>query len=119
MNRDVAGRLLELAQTGLEALEYVQEQTGQGNYEGAISVFTDVLHSFSEIEDVLDSNHIAGVAELASATESLRDGFDWMVKAYAGGKQGDTLDIVQLTLIPRYQRWLEELQKELSSNIEV
>ncbi len=49
MNRDLAKRLLELAKTGLEGLEYVKKQNGQGNFEQAMSVFIDVLHSFSEI----------------------------------------------------------------------
>ena len=56
MNRDLAKRLLELAETGLEGLEYVKEQNGLGNFEQAMSVLTDVIHSFSEIENVLNTN---------------------------------------------------------------
>jgi hypothetical protein len=56
MNRDLAKRLLELAETGLAGLEYGKEQNGQGNFEQTMSVFTDVIHSFSEIENVLNTN---------------------------------------------------------------
>ena len=118
MNRDVAKRLLELAETGLEGLEYVKEQNGQGNFEQAMSVFTDVIHSFSEIENVLNTNQPEqGDADLATAIESLRDGFNWMVKAYESQEQGGTLGIMQLTLIPRYKSWQEELEKSLGRYI--
>ena len=118
MNRDLAKRLLELAETGLEGLEYVKKQNGQGNFEQAMSVFIDVLHSFSEIENVLNMNQPEeGYADLASATESLRDGFNWMVKAYESQEQSGTLEIMQLTLIPRYKSWQEELEKSLSRYI--
>ena len=118
MNRDLAKRLLELAETGLEGLEYVKGQNGLGNFEQAMSVFTDVLHSFSEIENVLNMNQPEeGYADLASATESLRDGFNWMVKAYESQEQSGTLEIMQLTLIPRYKSWQEELEKSLSRYI--
>ena len=100
MNHDLAKRLLELAETGLEGLEYVKEQNGQGNFEQAMSVFADIIHSFSEIENVLNTNQPEeGYAGLASATESLRDGFNWMVKAYESQEQGGTLGIMQLTLM--------------------
>ena len=56
MNRDLAKTILELSETGLEGLEYVKEQNGQDNFEPAMSVFTDVIHSFSEIENVLNTN---------------------------------------------------------------
>lgn len=79
MNRDLAKRLLELAETGLEGLKYVKEQNVMGNFEQAMSVFTGVIHSFSEIEAVLSTNQPK--EGYASATESLRDGFNWMVKA--------------------------------------
>jgi hypothetical protein len=118
MNRDLAKRLLELAETGLEGLEYVKEQNGQGSFEQAMSVFTDVLHSFSEIENVLNTNQPEeGYADLATATGSLRDGFNWMVKAYESQEQGGTLGIMQLTLIPRYKSWQEELEKSLGRYI--
>ena len=114
MNRDLAKRLLELAETGLEGLEHVRDQIGLGNYEQAMSVFTDVIHSFSEIENVLNAYQTQeSDADLATATESLRDGFNWMVKAYESQEQGGTLGIMQLTLIPRYKSWQEELENSL------
>ena len=118
MNRDLAKKLLELAKTGLEGLEYVKEQNGLGNFEQAMSVFTDALHSFSEIENVLNPNQPQeNYADLATATESLRDGFNWMVKAYESQEHGGTLGIMQLTLIPRHKSWQDELEKSLSRYI--
>ena len=58
-----------------------------------------------------------GSDDLLSATDLLRDGFDWMVKAYESQEQGGTLGIMQLTLIPRYKSWQEELEKSLSRYI--
>ena len=74
----------------------------------------DVIHAFSEIEGVLNTNQPReGYDDLASASESLRDGFNWMVKAYESQEQGGILGIMQLTLIPRYKSWQEELEKSL------
>ena len=117
MNRDLANRLLELAETGLEGLEHVRDQIGLGNYEQSMSVFTDVVHAFSEIEGVLRSTYQSeqGSDDLLSVTDSLKDGFDWMVKAYE--ERGRLQEIMQLTLIPRYKSWQEELEKSLSRYI--
>ena len=118
MNHDLAERLLELSETGLEGLEYVKEKNKHGNYEQAMSVFTDVIHAFSEIENVLDTNQPEECSDdLTSATESLRDGFNWMVNAYESQEQGGILEIMQLTLLPRYKSWQEELEKGLSRYI--
>lgn len=118
MNHDLAKKSLELADTGLEGLEYVKEQNEQGNFEQAMPVFADVIHAFSEIEDVLNTNQPEkGHGELASATELLRDGFNWMVKAYESQEQSGTLEIIQMTLIPRYKSWQEELEKSLNRYI--
>ena len=83
MNRDVAKGLLELAETGLRGLEHVRDHIGLGNYEQSLSVFTDVVHAFSEIEGVLRGTYQPeqDSYELLSATDSLKDGFDWMVNA--------------------------------------
>lgn len=51
MNRVVARKLLELAATGLEGLEYVKEQNAQGNSERAMSVFTDLYTSLLDMID--------------------------------------------------------------------
>jgi hypothetical protein len=51
MNRVVAKKLLELAATGLEGLEYVKEQNAQGNSERAMSVFTDLYTSLLDMID--------------------------------------------------------------------
>ncbi len=117
MNRDLAKRLLELAETGLEGLEHVRDQIGLGNYEQSMSVFTDVVHAFSEIEGVLRSTYPPeqGSDDLLSATDSLRDGFDWMVKAYE--EKGRLQEIMQLTLMARYKAWLKEVEQNLSQYI--
>ncbi len=117
MNRDLANRLLELAETGLEGLEHVRDQIGLGNYEQSMSVFTDVVHTFSEIEGVLRSTYQSeqDSDDLLSVTDSLKDGFDWMVKAYE--ERGRLQEIMQLTLIARYKSWQKELEKSLNRYI--
>jgi hypothetical protein len=93
-------------------------RNGQGNFEQAMPVFADVIHSFSEIENVLNTNQPEeGDADLATATESLRDGFNWIVRAYESHEHGGTLEVMQLTLLPRYKSWQDELEKNLSRYI--
>ena len=117
MNRDVAQKLLELSKTGLEGLEYVRDQMGLGKYEQSMSVFTDVVYAFTEIEDVLRSTYQPeqDTNGLLSATDSLKDGFDWMVKAYE--ERGRLQEILQLTLMVRYKAWQKELEQSLSQYI--
>lgn len=115
MNRDVAERVLELSRTGLEGLEYVRDQIGLGKYEQSMSVFSDVVHAFSEIEGVLSTYQGEQDADLLSATSSLRDGCDWMVKAYE--ERGRLQEILHLTLLVRYKAWQKELEASLSRYI--
>jgi hypothetical protein len=115
MNRDVVERVLELSRTGLEGLEYVRDQIGLGKYEQSMSVFTNVVHAFSEIEDVLSTYQSEQDSDLLSATSSLRDGFDWMVRTYE--ERGRLQEVLQLTLMVRYQAWRKELEDSLSRYI--
>ena len=99
MNRDLAKRPLKLAETGLEGLEHFKDQITLGNYEQSMLMFTDLIHAFSEIEDVLKSTYPPeqDSDDLLSATASLKDGFDWMVKA--DEERGRLQEIMQLTLM--------------------
>lgn len=117
MNRDVAERVLELSRTGLDGLEYVRDQIGLGKYEQSMSVFIDVVYAFTEIEGVLGSidQPEQDFDGLIASTDSLRDGFDWMVKAYE--ERGRLQEILHLTLMVRYKAWQKELEESLSQYI--
>ena len=116
MNREVAERVLELSRTGLEGLEYVRDQISLGKYEQSMAVFSDVVHAFSEIEDVLSTYQGEQDSDnLLSATSSLRDGFNWMVKAYE--ERGRLQEILHLTLMVRYKAWQRALEESLSRYI--
>lgn len=112
MNRDVVERVIDLSRTGFEGLEYVKSQIGFGKYEQSMLVFTDVIHAFTEIEDVLNTYQGEQDSDLLSATSSLRDGFDWMVKTYE--ERGRLQEVLQLTLMVRYEAWQKELEESLS-----
>lgn len=117
MDRDVAEKLPELSKTGLEGLEYVRDQIGLGKYEQSMSVFTDVIYAFTEMESVLGSTYQLEQDSdgLLSATDSLKDGFDWMVTTYE--KRGRLQEIMQLTLMVRDKAWQKELEQSLSQYI--
>ena len=115
MNQEIAKRLLELSETGLEGLEYIHENNLEGKFEQTLTVFTDVVRAFSEVEQVLDhSGFLANCGELGSATQLLEDGLDWMAKSYDKKDNLRPVEVMQLTLMPRYKAWKEELNQCLS-----
>ena len=80
-------------------------------------LFTDVIEAFTEIEKILALNGLLDNPEdaLASSTQSLKDGFDWMTKAYEQRDNINPLDTMDLTLLPRYKKWQEDLHECLRS----
>lgn len=115
MNAELAQKVMELAETGLEGLEHVHRQNMAGNVERTIPVFMDVLESFTEIVSVLSNRGLLENHDdaLVSSTKDLQDGFDWMVKAYEKRENTRPLEIMQLTLLPRYKKWQEILNERL------
>ncbi len=108
MDREIAMRILMLVNTGLEALEYVNTHSLAGASEQTMTVFTDVVQAFVEIEQVLTASGM--LDEVESSTQSLKDGFSWMVKGYEKPESVQPVDMMRLTVLPRYKAWQEELQ---------
>jgi len=114
MNHEIATNLIELSHTGLEGLEYVRKRSSAGFFENTVSVFTQVVEAFSEIEKTLLTHLTLSEDDmLFQATESLRDALDWMTAAYEGDKGAKPMEIMQFTLVPRYEKWQRELYKTL------
>ncbi len=117
MDENVAKRILELTDSGLQGLEYVHEQNMEGRLEQTASVFAHVVQAFSEIEQSLVGSKVM-CKELEEASNSLRDGLDWMTKAYEKQENIRPVEVMQLTLLPRYGAWMEELAKCLSQYVD-
>jgi len=117
INQELARQITELAETALEGLEHVQRQNMEGKFEQTMPLFTDVIEAFTEIEKILALNGLLDNPEdaLASSTQSLKDGFDWMTKAYEQRDNINPLDTMDLTLLPRYKKWQEDLHECLRS----
>jgi hypothetical protein len=117
INHELARQIAELVDTAFEGLEHVHRQNMEGKFEQTIPLFTDVIEAFTEIEKILALNGLLdnpGDA-LTSSTQSLKDAFDWMTKAYEKRDNVRPLEIMQLTLLPRYKKWQEGLRERLRS----
>lgn len=116
LNPELAGQIMELAGTALEGLEYVHLQNSQVNLEPAMRVFVDVIEAFTEIEKALADGGFFGASgdALIEATESVRDGLDWLTKAYEKETTVGLLEIMEVTLLPRYKKWQEVLNERLT-----
>ncbi len=110
MNTDIANVIHKLAATGLEGLEYVHKNNMEGQFENTVTVLSDIVEAFNEIEQALNNNgFLEDSSDLDLATQSLRDGFDWIVSAYERQEDGRKDDIMELTLLPRYKAWQGEI----------
>lgn len=113
-NQEVIIQTVGLLQTMEEGMDYVKAKLGELDIEGTITVLTDLITAFTEIEksifpiiDKIPENQIE------EKTNKLRKAFDAIVKEYENNKGHKTLEIMQFTLYPAFKNWREELENML------
>lgn len=109
---EVISRLLELAETCQEGLEYARDALGRGMVGDSVAVTADALEAFSNMEANLPPL-LPGLSEnrIPELTGRLRGAFDLVVAAYEGSSAGKALEYTQFVLVPGYRRWREELER--------
>jgi len=109
---EVISRLLELAGTCQEGLEYARDALGRGMVSDSVAVMADALEAFSRMEASLRPL-LPGLPEnrIPELTGKLRGAFDLVVSAHEGGSAGKALEYTQFVLVPGCHRWREELER--------
>lgn len=112
-NQEVIKYTLDLLETMEEGIEYVK-----GNMiayiEGTITVRTDLITAFTEIEkSVSPMMRELPENQISEKADKLRTAFDTMVKEYETSKGQKAYEIMQFTLEPSFKNWKQELENTL------
>lgn len=111
---DIMKRTLDLAETGLEGLQFVKTKMEDGYYENTVVVLKDTVEAFAQMEqslslfiDDLPANKIQ------SNTNKLRTLLEKVVLAYEQENYPEALQLMDTKLIKEYKKWQKELTKHL------
>jgi hypothetical protein len=111
--QDITQRVLELGDSGLEALDYVYNATKEGNSELTYQVMSGLIEAFISIEEslpyVLDMGN-----EIMAWSQQLKNDLEHLVTCYESGKEIDILSGLEGKVIPSYAKWLESLKANLA-----
>jgi len=114
---DVMRRILELATSAREGLEYVNGKHREGDFESAARVLTDVVACFAQIQEALPVVGLTDDNAVHEAGASLQEGFRQYVESYEVRDYAALLNITELTLLPRYTAWQEALERALRPHL--
>ncbi|WP_066290399.1 hypothetical protein [Bacillus sp. FJAT-29937] len=108
---EVMKKSLELSETILEGLRYIQKLLSEGKSEQSVFMFEEVLQAYATIErniepvvNELNNESISAKQAEFSHTANL------VVTAYEEKNYAKVKEIIQFTLVPRYKRLKEELE---------
>lgn len=114
---DVIQRVLELIETGNEAIDYVQNKVLEGNYEAAYSVFVDIVELFVAVEAVIRS--MQPELKPGDIGNDLSAVFNRIVTCYEDKNYSNLSSLVVGMLIPSYGKWYKSIQKKVKEFVEV
>lgn len=114
---DVIRRILELATSAREGLDYVNGKNREGDFESAARVLTDVIASFAQIQEALPVVGFTGDNPVQEAGVSLQEGFRQYLESFEARDHAALLNITELTLLPRYTAWQEALERALRPHL--
>ena len=113
-NQEVIKYTLGLLETMEEGMDYVKAKLGELNIEGTVTVLTDLITAFTEVEKSI-SPMVAELPknQILEKADKLRTDFDTMVKEYETAKGQKAYEIMQFTLEPSFKNWKQELENTL------
>ena len=113
-NQEVAIQILELLETMEEGMDYIRAKLGELNIEETVTVLTDLITAFTEVEKSISSMmEELPENQIPQKDDELRIAFDTMVKEYETAKGQKAYKIMQFTLEPAFENWKEELENIL------
>lgn len=110
---DVIRRILELASSAREGLEYVDGRSREGDLAMAAQVLTDVIAAVAQIQEAFPVAGLADNDAVQAATLSLQDGFRQYLHSLEAQDQAALAEIPGSILLPRYIAWQEALEQAL------
>jgi len=117
-NQEIIKYTLTLLETMEEGIDYVKAKLGELNIEGTVTVLTDLITAFTEVEKSI-SPMLEKLPEnnIIEKSDKLRRAFDIMVNEYEDNNGQKTLEIIQFTLQPSFKNWKQELENILKTYV--
>ncbi|KXZ40438.1 hypothetical protein SAMN05661008_00006 [Alkalithermobacter thermoalcaliphilus JW-YL-7 = DSM 7308] len=113
LNQEVIKQTLDLLETMEEGMDYVKAKLGELNIEATVTVLTDLIEAFTEIEKSISPI----IKNLSEKEDKLRKAFDIIVKEYEISKGQKAYEIMQFTLEPAFKNWKQEIENTLKPYI--
>lgn len=108
---EIMKKALELSETILEGLQYIQKLLSEGKSEQSVFMFEDVLVGYTTIGRTIEPVVIELNNESISAKQAkFIDTANLVVTAYEVKNYAKVQEILQFTLVPRFKRLKEELE---------
>lgn len=103
---------LELSETIIEGLHHIQKLFSEGKHEQTVFLFEDVLEAYATIGRTIDS----AVRELNNESIPMKQAefsqaANLVVTAYEDKNYPKVQEILQFTLVPRFKKLKEELER--------
>ena len=113
-NQEIIKYTLDLLETMEEGMDYVKAKLGELNIEGTVTVLTDLITAFTEVEKSISSMmEELPKNQISEKADKLRIAFYMMVKEYESSKVQKAYEIMQSTLEPEFRNWKKELENIL------
>lgn len=112
-------KILNLSETGMEALNHIKSQLHQNQFEDTFSLMSDVVHAFSAIEESLNAinSEEVNLEEALLKSDKLKQSLEITVTAFENHNSEKVKEILQFNLMPAYQHWRNELETVLRPHI--
>lgn len=109
---DVIRKTLQLSETILEGLTYIQANLDLGEFEKTKTMFTDVIEGIYQIQQSLSAFLSELPAnEIAALNGKLKNSLDGVVSAYEQKKAAQLKEKMEDDLLPVFEQWQEELKR--------
>jgi hypothetical protein len=106
----------ELLETILVGLEHIQKLLGEGKVDYSILLFEDTVQAFSMIETSVEGFPSETVLEeLPLLTDNVRNAIQLIVSAYESKNYAKVQEVLQFSLLPKYKKWKNNLNKMFNS----
>lgn len=109
---DVIRKTLQLSETILEGLTYIQANLDLGEFEKTKTMFTDVIEGIYQIQQSISAFLSELPAnEIAALNGKLKNSLDGVVSAYEQKKAAQLKEKMEEELLPVFEQWQEELKR--------
>lgn len=112
---DTMKLMLELSDTCLEGMAYIESKLDQGYMEDTVPMLHDLVGAFYQMEQSIEpiARDLA-TEQLEGKADEVREALNNVVTFYEKEEGGKAFDVLKQQLIPSYQVWKEELTRSFA-----